>query len=95
MTKVDDAKIIILNAILEKEYVIGAEFDSSVCDEKPLGYKFYRINIFYRNADGEATFGAKGVYIKSTTGKYYLHSGGVASKALKPKEIIEESEPIA
>ena len=95
MSKVDDAKTEILNKIKAEEYVIGAEFDPTVCDEKPLGYKFYRIMIFYRNENGEATFGAKGVYIKTTTGKYYLHSCGVSSKALKPREIIEPpSDPV-
>jgi len=66
------------------------EFDESVCDDKPMGYKFYRLNIFHKNENGEATFSAKGVYIKTTTGEYYLHSGGVPTKSLKAKEIIEE-----
>lgn len=93
MTKVDDAKIKILKKLKAKEYVLGAEFDESVCDEKPMGYKFYRLNIFHKNEDGEATFSAKGVYIKTTTGEFYLHSGGVQTKLLKAKEIV--AEPIA
>ena len=87
MTKIDDAKTKILNELKSKEYVIGVEFDDSVCDVKPMGYKFYRLNIFHKNVDGDATFSAKGVYIHSTTGKYYLHSGGVSKKSLEPKEI--------
>ena len=91
MTKVDDAKAEILGNLKAKEYVINAEFDVSVCDDKPMGYKFYRLNIFHKNKDGNATFSAKGVYIKTTTGTYYLHSGGVPldsleSKAVEPNE---------
>lgn len=88
MTKVDDAKVKILKEIKANEYVIGAEFDESVCDVKPMGYKFYRLNIFHKNENGEATFSAKGVYI-NTTGAYFLHSGGVQTKSLKAKEIVE------
>jgi len=91
MTKVDDAKIEILNMLKAKEHVIGVEFDESVCDEKPMGYKFYRLNIFHKDEDGEATFSSKGVYIKTTTGKFYLHNGGVQTKSLIAKEIAEES----
>jgi len=90
MTKVDDAKIKILNLLKAKEYVIGVEFDDSVCDEKPMGYKFYRLNILHKNKNGEATFSAKGVYIKTTTGQYFLHSGGVPTKSLVVEEIVEE-----
>jgi len=90
MTKVSEAKTAILNELKAKEYVIGVEFDESVCDDKPMGYKFYRLNIFHKNEEGEATFSAKGVYIKTTTGEYYLHSGGAPTKSLKPREIIEE-----
>ena len=89
MTKLSEAKIAILNELKAKEYVIGVEFDESVCDEKPMGYKFYRLTIFHKNKDGDATFSAKGVYINATTGKYYLHSGGVPTKSLIPMEIIE------
>jgi len=91
MTKVDDAKTAILNELKAKEYVIGVEFDESVCDEKPMGYKFYRLNIFHKNKDGDATFSAKGVYIKTTTGEYYLHSGGIPTKSL----VAEIEEPTA
>ena len=89
MTKVDDAKIAILNELKAKEYVIGVEFDESVCDDKPMGYKFYRLNVFHKNKDGDATFSAKGVYIKTTTGEYYLHSGGVPTKSLVAEEPAE------
>jgi len=90
MTKVDDAKIAIINELKAKEYVISAEFDESVHDIKPFGYKFYRLNIFHKNKDGEATFSAKGVYIKTTTGEYYLHPGGVQTKSLKAEETPKE-----
>lgn len=90
MTKVDDAKVEILNELKAKEYVIGVEFDTKVCDIKPMGFKFYRLNIFHKNEDGEATFSAKGVYIKTTTGEFYLHPGGVPTKLLKAKEITTE-----
>jgi len=56
ITKVDDAKIKILSKLKAKENVLGAEFDGIVEDEKPMGYKFYRLNIFHKNKDGEATF---------------------------------------
>lgn len=92
MTKVSEAKVQILNELKAKEYVVGVEFDETVCDDKPMGYKFYRLNIFHKNADGDATFSAKGVYIHTTTGKYYLHSGGVPTKSLIPT--IEEEPPI-
>jgi len=90
MTKVDEAKIAILAEMNAKEFVIGAEFDGRTCDVKPLGYKFYRLNVFHKNDDGEATFSAKGVYIHTTTGKYYLHNGGPSPKSLKAKEIAVE-----
>ena len=87
MTKVSEAKIAILNELKAKEYVIGVEFDESVCDDKPMGYKFYRLNVFHKNKDGDATFSSKGVYIKTTTGEYYLHSGGVPTKSLVAEEV--------
>ena len=90
MTKVDDAKTAILSELRAKEYVIGVEFDDSVCDIKPMGYKFYRLNVFHKNKDGEATFSSKGVYIKTTTGQYFLHNGGVPTKSLIAKEIVEK-----
>ena len=90
MTKLDDAKIAIVKKIKAKELVINVEFDEKVCDEKPFGYKFYRLNIFHINEEGEATFSGKGVYINTLTGEFFLHSGGVNSKALKPKEVIIE-----
>ncbi len=88
MTKVDDAKAAILALLKAKEYVIGVEFDDKVHDIKPLGFKFYRLNIFHKNEDGEATFSAKGVYIKTTTGEFYLHNGGVPTKSLKAQKIV-------
>lgn len=95
MTKLDEAKIEILAELEAKEYVINVEFDKSVCDEKPFGYKFYRLNIFHKNEDGEATFSAKGVYINAATGMWYLHPGGVSQKALVAKEIPPEpAEPV-
>ncbi|GAF97030.1 unnamed protein product, partial [marine sediment metagenome] len=48
---------------------------------------------FHKNADGEATFSAKGVYVNSITGKYYLHNGGVPTKSLV-KKIVEPIEPV-
>lgn len=90
MTKVNDAKLQILNELKAKEYVISAEFDTKVCDIKPFGYKLYRLNIFHKNKNGEATFSAKGVYIHTTTGKYYLHNGGVQPQSLVPVKIVEE-----
>lgn len=84
MTKVDDAKIEIIKNLEAKEYTVGADFDGSVADVKPLGWTFYRINILYKNADGEATFGAKGVYVK-TDGTYLFHSGGVRFNQLESK----------
>lgn len=92
MTKVDDAKTAILNKLKAKEYVINVEFDETVHDIKPFGYKFYRLNIFHVNEDGEATFSAKGVYIKTTTGTHYLHPGGVSIKSLVAKEV--EKAPV-
>ena len=88
MTKLDDAKTAIVNKIKAKELVINVEFDGKVHDIKPFGYIFYRLNIFHINEDGETTFSAKGVYIKTTTGEYYMHPGGVATKALAKK--VEE-----
>ena len=89
MTKLSIAKAKILSELEAKEFVLGVEFDDSVCDDKPMGYKFYRLNIFHKNDNGEATFSAKGVYINATTGDYYLHSGGVPTKSLVAK-VIEE-----
>lgn len=82
MTKLDEAKAEILAELWAKKYVIHAEFDETVHDEKPFGYTFYRLNIFHKNKDGEATFSAKGVYINASTGIWYLHRGGVSSKSL-------------
>lgn len=90
MTKVDAAKIKILDKLKTMERVIAIEFDGVVDDEKPMGWRFYRLNIFYINEDGEATFGSKGVYIKTTTGECLLHSGGVQTKSLTAEEIVEE-----
>lgn len=82
MTKIDEAKIKIIKEIKANELVIDAEFDNTVEDIKPLAWTFYRINIFYKNENGEATFAGKGVYIKND-GTYFLHSGGVSPKRLK------------
>jgi len=90
MSKISDAKIKILKEIKAKEFVIDAQFDDVVSDEKPLGWKFFRLDIFHKNDDGEATFSGKGVYINVSTGKFFLHSGGVKSRSLKPKEVITE-----
>jgi len=90
MTKIDEAKIKILEEIKSKEFVIDVQFDDSISDDKPLGWKFFRLNIFHKNDDGEATFSGKGVYINTLTGEFFLHSGGVNSKALEPKEVIIE-----
>lgn len=86
MTKLDEAKIAILAELEAKEYVINVEFDKAVHDEKLFGYTLYRLNIFHKNKDGEATFSAKGVYINATTGVWYLHHGGVSSKSLSNDE---------
>ena len=88
MTKIDDAKTKIITDIEAKEYVICAEFDSNVEDVKPLGWKFYRINIMYKDDKNEATFGAKGVYINST-GVHFFHNGGVQFDTLIKKEAEE------
>jgi hypothetical protein len=88
MSKIDEAKIEILNNLKAKEYVIEAEFDDTVADMKPRGYIFYRLNILHKNKDGAATFSAKGVYIHSVTGEYYLHTGGVALDSLKSAPVI-------
>lgn len=93
MTKVDDAKAAILSKLQAKEYVIGVEFDEIVCDVKPMGYKFYRLNIFHKDKNGDATFSSKGVYIKTTTGDYYLHYGGVSLDSLQSKPINEYECP--
>jgi len=90
MTKLEDAKAAIIIELKAKEFVIDVEFDGNVEDAKPFGYKFYRLNILHKNEDGEATFSAKGVYINATTGKYFLHSGGVRTKTLIPQEITAE-----
>lgn len=96
MSKLSEAKVRILNEIKAKEYVIDAEFDESVADDKPLGWRFFRLNIFHKNEDGEATFSGKGVYIKVATGESFVHSGGVQTKALKPREIpVVEPTPDA
>ena len=90
MTKLEDAKAAIIAELKAKEFVVNVEFDGSVEDVKPFGYKFYRLNILHKNEDGEATFSAKGVYINASTGKYLLHSGGVQTKSLVKKVITEE-----
>jgi len=92
MTKLDEAKVAIVKNIKAKELVINVEFDGKVHDVKPLGYIFYRLNIFHINEDGEATFSAKGVYIKTTTGEYYMHPGGVATRSLV-KKVVEPETP--
>ena len=93
MSKLTEAKAKILEEIKAKEFVIDAQFDEVVSDEKPLGWKFFRLDIFHKNENGEATFSGKGVYINVTTGEYFLHSGGVQTKSLKPREISVEPEP--
>lgn len=87
MSKLSEAKAKILKNIKANEFVIDAQFDNTVNDEKPLGWKFFRLDIFHKNENGEATFSGKGVYINASTGKFFLHSGGVQTKSLKPKEV--------
>ena len=91
MTKLEDVKTVIIAKLKSKEYVIDAEFDEHVMDAKPFGFTFYRLNILHKNENGEATFSAKGVYINASTGKYFLHSGGVSTKSLV-KKVVESIE---
>jgi len=93
MTKLEDAKAAIIVELKSKEYVINVEFDGNVADAKPFGFTFYRLNILHKNENGEATFSAKGVYINASTGKYFLHSGGVRTVSLV-KKAAESIEPI-
>lgn len=94
MSKLSEAKAIILEEIKAKEFVIDAQFDDTIgengYDEKPLGWKFFRLDIFHRNENGEATFSGKGVYIKSSTGEFFLHSGGVQIKSLSTNDVISD-----
>jgi len=75
-TSVEEA---IAEAIVEiklKEWVIDAEHDASFSEDKPCNYVWKRLNIFHQMAQGDYTWGSKGIYINKDDFTYLWHYGG-------------------
>ena len=77
-----------------KQYVIDAEQDMSVSEDKPCDLVLKRLNVFLQSNTGY-TFTGKQLYINKTTFDWYWHYGGSATEpvATPVRDFIEGKLP--
>jgi len=86
-----------LNELLLKEYVIAAELDTSVSEDKPCNYIRKRFNVLHKLAGGDYTYSGKEVYVNKSDFTYKWHYGGGQLEATYTpfRDLLESKIPAA
>jgi hypothetical protein len=82
--------------LLTREYVIDAEIDETVSENKPCNYVRKRFNVLHKMPQGDYTFSGKEIYINKLNFTYKWHYGGgeLSSTSTPFRDLVESKIPI-
>jgi len=94
-SSVEEAIIEAKAELLTKEYVVDAEIDATVSEDKPCNYVRKRFNVLHQLPQGDYTFSGKELYINKANFTYKWHYGGgqLTSTSTPFRDLVESKIP--